>query len=391
VNKEPMTIRGNTTRPGLVPMALTALIASIALPAPWPLGKTPAVAQIQDAAPVPAPAGIAPSSRWRTLAETTTLERIAFGSCLDQNKPQPIWQAVRGVRPQLFLMIGDNVYGNVKSAEMNELKEAYAAQAAQAELAEARAAIPFLAVWDDHDYGVSDGGASFAYKAASARLFHEFWQMAREPRDGEGIYYSRIYGPAGKRVQIVMLDTRTFRSNLKPKTADFPYHGKYSPDDDPAKTMLGAAQWAWLEAELRKPAEIRLLVSSVQVLAEGHGKERWGNLPRERDRLLKMIEETKAKGVIILSGDRHAGSFFKTTAGRPYPLVELTSSSLNRPLDPAERGHYHRTPELISDFYFSENFGLITIDWTSAKVRLSLHDVVGKEVAAVSSFETDPH
>jgi alkaline phosphatase D len=153
----------------------------------------------------------------------------------------------------------------------------------------------------------------------SARLFHAFWQMTPAPRDGGGIYYSRIYGPAGKRVQIIMLDTRTFRSNLKPKTADFPYHRKYSPDADPAKTMLGAAQWAWLEAELRKPAEIRLLVSSVQVLADGHGKERWGNLPRERDRLLKLIEETKAKGVIICRATATPALSTKPRRGAPTP------------------------------------------------------------------------
>jgi alkaline phosphatase D len=346
--------------------------------------KTPALAQLQDAAAAAAPAGIAPKSRWRTLAETTTLERIAFGSCLDQKRPEPIWRAVLSARPQLFLMLGDNVYGNVTSPDLKELKEAYAAQAAQPELAKARAAIPFLAIWDDHDYGMSDGGASFPYKTQSAELFYEFWQRKPEPHDGGGIYYSRVYGPPGRRVQIIMLDTRTFRSDLKPKTPDFPYFGKYSPDDDPAKTMLGAAQWAWLESELKKPAEIRFLVSSIQVLAEGHGKERWGNLPRERDRLLRLIDDTKARGVIVLSGDRHAGAFYKKTAARSYPLVELTSSSLNKPLDPAERGQYARTPELIGDYYYLENFGLINIDWASGTVRLSLHDVAGKEVAAVS-------
>jgi alkaline phosphatase D len=357
-------------------LALAALIAGSVLPASWPLATYLAVAQAQDAA-----AGIAPKTPWRSLAATTTLERIAFGSCLDQDKPQPIWNAILATQPQLFLMIGDNVYGDVKSADLKELKQAYATQAGRPELAQARAAFPFLAVWDDHDYGLNDGGANFAHKVEVARLFHEYWQMTPEPRDGGGIYYSHIYGPPGRRVQIIMLDTRTFRSDLKPKTADFPHWGKFSPDDNPVKTMLGAAQWAWLDSELKKPAEIRLLVSSVQVLAEGHGNERWGNLPRERDRLLRLIEETKAKGVILLSGDRHAGAFYKATAGRSYAIVELTSSSLNRPLGPLKDT---RTPELVSDLYHPENFGLIGIDWTGAKVRLSLHGIEGQEVAAMS-------
>lgn len=378
-----MFMRRCPARVALIALAVPS--AGSALSASWRPDTSPAVAQVQEAAPGSGMAGIAPKSPWRTLAESTALERIAFGSCLDQNKPQPVWKAVLRARPQLFLMIGDNVYGNVDSAGLQKLAKAYATQAVQPELAEARAALPFLAVWDDHDYGVNDGGARFPQKAGSARLFHEYWQTKPEPRDGGGIYYSRIYGPTGRRVQIIMLDTRTYRSDLKPKTADFPHWGKFSPDDDPAKTMLGAAQWAWLEAELSRPAEIRILVSSVQVLAEGHGNERWGNLPRERGRLLRLIEDSKAKGVIVLSGDRHAGAFYKTVTGRSYPLVELTSSSLNRPLGPMKDTP---TPELISDLYHLENFGLISIDWSSAKVKLSLQRVAGEEVAAMSlSFD----
>jgi alkaline phosphatase D len=362
-------------------IAFAAVVADGTLPLPWGFGHAPVIAQVEDAAPAPHTAGIAPKPPWRTLAETTTLDRIAFGSCLDQNKPQPIWKAVLASQPQLFLMIGDNVYGSIRSAGLEKLRTAYAKQAAQPELAEARQAIPFLAVWDDNDFGMGDGGASFPYKTQSVQLFYEFWQMRAEPRESGGIYYSRIYGPAGRRLQIIMLDTRTFRSDLKPKPADFPFHGKYGADDDPAKTMLGPEQWGWLEGELKSPAEIRLLVSSVQVLAEGHGYERWGNLPRERDRLLRLIEETKAKRVIVLSGDRHAGAFYRRTEGLSYPLVELTSSSLNRPIGPLGDA---RTPELISDFYEAENFGLLEVDWSGAKVRLSLRGVAGQEVSAVS-------
>ena len=53
---------------------------------------------------------------------------------------------------------------------------------------------------------------------------------------------------------------------------------RYVPDDDPGKTMLGEVQWAWLADRLREPAELRLIVSSIQVVAEAHGWERWGNL-----------------------------------------------------------------------------------------------------------------
>jgi alkaline phosphatase D len=322
---------------------------------------------------------IAPATAWLSLDETTALQRIALGSCLDQAKAQPIWKAVLQQRPQLFIMMGDNVYGDGPSADLRELRQAYAVQARQPELAEVRASIPFLRIWDDHDYGLNDGGASFAHKAKAAELFHEFWQSHVEAP--EGLYHSRTYGPSGQRVQIVMLDTRWFRSPLKARTESFPHPGRYEPDDDPAKTMLGEAQWTWLERELTKPAGLRIVVSSIQVLAEGHGYERWGNLPRERDRLLRLIDATKANGVILLSGDRHSGAFYKLDRPGSYPLVELTSSSPNRPYGPPKDSP---SPERVSELYHRANFGLITIDWQARTLDIALKRLGGEDAATLA-------
>ena len=128
---------------------------------------------------------------------------------------------------------------------------------------------------------------------------------------GSGVYHAEIHGPIGQRVQIILLDTRTFRAPLEP-TNDWNAPGKerYMPDPDPAKTMLGEAQWRWLRAQLEQPAELRLIVSSVQVLAEGHGFERWGNLPLERQKLFDLIAESGASDVVFLSGDRHFGALY---------------------------------------------------------------------------------
>ena len=117
------------------------------------------------------------------------------------------------------------------------------------------------------------------------------------------------------------------------------------------------------------------------MLAEGHGFERWGNLPRERDRLLRLLEATKANGVILLSGDRHSGAFYKLERPGTYPLVELTSSSLNRPYGPPKDAP---TPERISDLYHRENFGLVTIDWQAGRVGFALKGLAGEDAASVA-------
>ncbi|MCB1519863.1 MAG: alkaline phosphatase family protein [Hyphomicrobiaceae bacterium] len=322
-----------------------------------------------------------PATPWRQLAPTTRLTRIAVGSCLDQRRPQPILSAIMARDPQLFLMLGDNVYGDIKSADGRELAEAYGVQLRHPEFAVARQRVAMLGIWDDHDYGGNDAGADFAAKHTAARLFREFWQRPR-PEGGaeEGVYFAEVFGPPGARVQIIFLDTRWARSPLKVRTAPFSWWGKYEPDLHPEKTMLGERQWHWLQRQLSEPAEIRLIVSSIQVLAEGHGFERWGNLPLERDRLLRLIETTGAGGVVLLSGDRHNAAFYQATLAGGVTLPEVTASSLNRAYGPSRDS---AGPERRGEAYWRENFAEIAIDWEARALTL---DIRGIDGAAVSSW-----
>jgi len=237
--------------------------------------------------------------------------------------------------------------------------------------------VPVLATWDDHDYGQNDGGADFAHKEQAEQLFLDFWDIADEdPRARRpGVYHAEILGPPGQRVQIILLDTRSFRSALRP-TDERHALGKedYLPDPDPAKTMLGEAQWAWLAEQLRAPAELRLLVSSVQVLAEKHGFERWGNLPFERRRLLDLIAETDARGVVLVSGDRHIGALYRLSDGVPYDLYEITSSGLNM----AYAHNKDIGPLRLGEVYGLDNFGTIDIDWQAGEVTLAVRGMSGE-------------
>lgn len=327
-----------------------------------------------------APSASAQSAARKLLAEDAILERIGFGSCLDQRLDMPIWSAVTAADPQLFLMMGDNVYGDVSSAAMTELKAAYARLASTTEFAAARQAMPFLATWDDHDYGSNDAAGEFPHKSASTALFHEFWGTRPSLPTGEGVCSSRIVGPEGRRVQIILLDTRSFRSSLKQRgqleRLANPTGGKFEPDDDPAKTMLGEAQWDWLAAELARPADLRLLVSSIQVLAETHGWERWGHLPGERERLFRLIRDTNAKGLVLLSGDRHRAGIYKRSDGLPYPLHEITSSSLNRPFPAPEPAD----PTRLGDMYGGANFGLAALDWQQRRIAFTLRNQLGIQI-----------
>jgi alkaline phosphatase D len=311
--------------------------------------------------------------------EAPPLTRIAFGSCADQKLPQPIWDAVLAYRPELFIFAGDNVYGDVRSLELAELREAYARAGSVPGFDRVRRDVPYLATWDDHDYGRNDAGAEFEHKARSQALFLNFWDVpADDPRRGrEGVYTSTSLGPEGQRVQVILLDTRSFRSPLRPTDQrGAPGKERYLPDDDPAKTMLGEAQWTWLAEELRQPAQLRLIVSSIQVLAEGHGWERWGNLPRERQRLLDLIDDTDAQGVVFLSGDRHVGALYAMAEDAPYRLTELTASGINRFFPGAGDLPGNR----LGAVYGRENFGTLDIDWWSGTVTLAVRGMNGEKV-----------
>ncbi|NWG70349.1 MAG: alkaline phosphatase family protein [Parvularculaceae bacterium] len=323
------------------------------------------------------------------LDESKSLSRIVFGSCAQQNEDQSIWDRIAGENADLVLYFGDNVYGDVRSNDpaLPELKAAYMRLADSEPFARVRAAAPVLTVWDDHDYGLNDAGAEYPFKEQSEKLFEYVWNVASDDARAvrPGVYGSWTLGEEGKRVQIIMLDTRYFRSPLKP-TDKMNEKGKerYLPDPDPAKTMLGAEQWAWLAGELKKPADLRLLVSSVQVLSEGHGWEAWRLLPTEREKLYALLNGLGAKNLMILSGDRHAAALYRKTVAGGYPLFEATSSSLNLPASVwrAQSGdtYVEKDPNRLGDMYYDANYGRIDIDWARGKAAVSIRDKEGGPV-----------
>lgn len=298
--------------------------------------------------------------------------RIGVASCADQDKPQPIWDAALQERCGFFVFAGDNVYASDPPFAIDKLRQAYADLAAKDNFQRLRNTTPHLAVWDDHDYGVNDGGAEFAHKQASKDEFLRFWNVRADDlrRTREGLYHAQTIEHAGRRVQIIGLDTRWFRSPLKvTDQRDAPGKERYVPDADPAKTMLGDAQWRWLEAQLRAPADVRVIVSSVQCVVDGHGFERWGNLPAERERLYRLIRDTQARGVVIVSGDRHIGGLYQeANATLPYPLHEMTSSGITHPWATAKEAGPNRIGPLVTVLHY----GVVDIDFASRRLTLLL-------------------
>ncbi len=298
------------------------------------------------------------------------LTRIAFGSCAHHDKPQPIWSAIAAANPDVFLFIGDNVYADTRDPA--KMQQCYDMLASKPEFRAFRAQFPILATWDDHDYGEDNAGAEYPMKLESKRIFCDFFGIPETSpvHKRPGIYQSFAFGPPAKRVQIILLDTRTFRGPLREKAFVLPGRGPYVPQTDPSASLLGAAQWEWLETELLTPARLRIIVSSIQVIPEEHRWEKWANLPHERRRLLGLFANHGIDSVFFISGDRHFAEISRLADGVAYPLYELTSSGLNsarrRNQDEANR---HRIPE--TNFH-DDNFGMITVAWDEDDPRITL-------------------
>ena len=298
------------------------------------------------------------------------LSRIAFGSCATQERPQPIWDAVLASRPQLMLLLGDNIYAD--TTDMDVMRRKYGKLAAMPGFRAIREACPILATWDDHDLGANDAGGDYPRKDESQKVFLDFFG---EPPDSPrwkrpGVYNSYVFGPVGQRVQVILLDTRYFRSPLKRDPRGLISRGPYVSNPNTSTTVLGEDQWRWLGEQLRVPAEVRILASSIQVVAEDHGWEKWMNFPHERERLFKLIRDSGAEGLIILSGDRHLAELSMMDAGVGYPIYDLTASGLNqaarawRPLE----ANRHR----VATMNWDDHFGVIAIEWDRPDPRISL-------------------
>ena len=315
-------------------------------------------------------------------AETDKIiERIACGSCAHQGRNQIIWDPIVAEKPNLFLFCGDNIYGDTD--DMTVMREKYELLGAQPGYQKLLETCPVLAVWDDHDYGLNDAGAEYEQKVESEAEFHRFFKTPDDApsRTWPGTYESNLYGPEGKRVHIIRLDTRYFRSALKklPKRGS---DGPYDRVTDKSATMLGDAQWKWLGEQLKVPADLRVIVSSIQVIPEDHRWELWANMPHERDRILELIGEKQAKNVVFVSGDRHMAeiSALKTTDSKSpgFPVYELTSSGMTH-AGGGKKGEKNRHRVSETNFQ-SRNYGMIRVDWETRNVNLEVHDVEGQLV-----------
>ena len=318
------------------------------------------------------------------LAQTTT---IAFASCINDERPNhPIWNVLLDISPDFTIFMGDNVYLDLarfsSDSTIDDFNADYDRLKRTPKFQSLRETSRALAIWDDNDYGQRDGDGSFELKDISKQKFLDFWNIDpnSERAKRAGNYDSVWIGEGEQKIQVILSDTRYFRSSWKrDSNANDCSAGDIVPTDDGDATMLGEAQWSWLEQQLQKPAALRIFVSGIQVIPVDHCFERWAGIPHERHRLLQLLAQANGR-TIILSGDRHLAetSRLPSNVGQDVDreLLEFTSSSLTSRFGwgTGEKNRYRMTDDNIR----VNNFGLLTVDWEQAVFTVEYQDQKGQ-------------
>ena len=310
------------------------------------------------------------SSETTTDATESTVDeqvfRIAIGSCSRQDLPEHLWVEVNNTNPDLWIWLGDNVYADTE--DMQKMENDYNIQKSHPDYQTLLANTPVIGTWDDHDFGQNDGGKEYPKKDSSKVKLLEFLDVLpdNDVWTHTGVYQSYTYGSGDQSVKIILLDTRYFRD---PLLEDTETDARYKPN--PEGDILGEEQWFWLEEELRgSQARVNIIASSIQIIPDEQGWEKWANLPQAHDRLYKLLASTKPSNPFFLSGDRHISEFMKVDIdGLDHPVYEFTSSGLTHTWAAgSEEPNRFRTGSML----IAKSFGVIDLNWDKGEINMHM-------------------
>ncbi|MGD9602313.1 MAG: alkaline phosphatase [Gammaproteobacteria bacterium] len=273
------------------------------------------------------------------VASSPRLLRLALCSC--QHYEHGHYAAYRQLvsdDPDLVVHVGDYIYEGSYGPDkvrqhagpdprtLEEYRTRYACYRLDPALQRAHAACPWVAVWDDHevenDYARdrseydADTERFLARRVAGYRAYYEHLPLPARMRpgaDGMRIYTALDWG---RLARIALLDTRQYRGYAPCWQATHDEFGRAcGVREDPAATLLGAAQETWLDDALRA-SHARWNIIAQQVLMarsdlfagprEQLPRQSWDGYPAARLRLFDALARHAVPNPVVLSGDVHS-------------------------------------------------------------------------------------
>lgn len=297
-----------------------------------------------------------------SLKDINVPQRIVFGSCNRHDEPQRLWNDIMSEEADLWIWLGDIIYGD--SEDLEVLKHKYDAQKNIAAYRSLREQTPITGIWDDHDYGSNNAGKEYRSRAGSRDLLYKFLDIpASDPSwDREGAYRQYYLGE-NQEVNLILLDSRYFR--------DQPIYdrdkGDYLPNT--AGTMLGEVQWKWFEDILSKSnSEIHIIANGIQVIPEDHRYEKWSNFPLEREKLFDLITKYNVSRPVLISGDRHLSEVSRIDWNGQH-IYEVTSSGMTHSYENVgDEPNRHRISKLVSQ----KSYAALDLHWEEQLIEVRL-------------------
>ncbi|GAB2997697.1 alkaline phosphatase D family protein [Amycolatopsis acidiphila] len=278
------------------------------------------------------------------------LDRFAFAFASCQHYADGFYNAYAHLARQdfdLVVFLGDYIYeggsqgsigrGHRPARDVRTLADyrvRFAQYKTDTDLQAAHAAFPWVAVFDDHEVennwagDHSESGIPPAqFRERRAHAFQAYYEhlplrAAQRPAGPAMTIHRRL--TFGDLVDLHVLDTRQHRSVQVPDAQR----------DDPGRTMLGAAQKAWLFRNLSGPTA-RWNVLAQQVFfsqlnpasgAQTRSDDAWDDYEAERDEVRDHLARTR--NPVIITGDAHANFVSDVKADFAVPASATVATEL---------------------------------------------------------------
>lgn len=296
------------------------------------------------------------SGNFRTFADARKSFKIGFGSCLRAESKRSGLRAAIDKDISFFLNTGDLHYDNNQVADLGVFLNSFHKALTRKDLSYMGKRVPFVYMWDDHDYGPNNSDSTAPGRLESGEAYRgciPHYPLPTKELNG-AIYQAFTVNDA----RLILTDLRSKRDpNDK--------------SDDEKKTMMGAEQLAWFLRELKESSlthSLLIWVSSVPYTAKKKkGADHWGGFTHERQVIANFVKEHRINNLMIISGDAHS-VLYNSGVDNNYSdvegdgLFEVIASPLDNWAKSVKGGPW--TGKYIPDDH-QQVYGLLEVDYFS--------------------------
>ncbi len=294
---------------------------------------------------------------------------VGFASCFRTGSNAAVFDEIRRLDPDLFVVTGDLHYNNIGVDSVSLFQQSYDRQLTQPAPAALWREVPVAYVWDDHDYGANDADHTSPSKPAVQAAYRQYVPHGNLPLD-DTIAQVIDVGPA----RILLTDLRSMR-------------------DYDEQTMLGLEQRDWLADQLRRGKDevpLMIWVSPSPWIGSGQaGQDHWGGFAAERRWLSDLIHAEQIDNLMIVTGDAHmlaiddgTNSDYASPSAPPAaaPVPVMNAAALDR------EGSVKGGPYTSGTFPGPGQFGLVTVTPRDGHVHVLL-EARNEDREVVTSLE----